>query len=225
MSQRGPWYTHLCWLVLLIPLVPLVACRPVPAPPEVRPGEPTHYIYLVSHGRHVGIALHREALAAERWPALATLDAWGTPRYVEVGWGDMRYYTAGAPTWADGARALFWPTDSVLHLVGVHRPLPAAFPQRTILQVEVAATGFERLVDFIVAHHADATAPVPVARSLYGRGYFFAAHCRYHFFYNSNRWAAEALERAGVPIASSIILFEHQLMAQAARTGRPLREP
>ena len=225
MSQRGPRYTYLCWPVLLTALVSLVACRPVPTPPGVRPGAPTHHVYLVSHGRHVGIALHREALAAERWPALNTLDALGPPRYVEVGWGDMRYYTAAAPTWADGARALFWPTDSVLHLAGVYRPLPEAFPQRTILRVEVTATGFERLVDFIVAYHADPIAPVPVARSLYGHGYFFAADRRYHVFYNSNRWTAEALERAGVPIASSIILFEHQLMAQAARTGTPLPVP
>jgi hypothetical protein len=191
----------------------------------VRPGEPTHHVYLVSHGRHVGIALHREALAAERWPALNTLDAQGMPRYVEVGWGDTRYYTAAAPTWTDGARALFWPTNSVLHLVGVYRPLPEAFPHRTILRVEVTATGFERLVGFIVSHHADPTASVPVARSLYGHGYFFAADRPYHLFYNSNRWTAEALERAGVPIASSIILFEHQLMAQAARAGTPLPVP
>jgi len=225
MSHRGPRYTCLCWPVLLTALVSLVACRPVPAPPEVRPGEPTHHVYLVSHGRHVGIALQRKALMAERWPALAMLDALGMPRYVEVGWGDTRYYTAAAPTLADGARALFWPTNSVLHLAGVHRPLPEAFPQRTIVRVEVTATGLQRLVDFIVAHHADPTVPVPVARSLYGRGYFFAADRRYHFFYNSKRWAAEALERAGVPIASSIILFEHQLMAQAARTGMLLPMP
>lgn len=184
-----------------------------------------HPVYLVSHGRHVGIGLPREALVAADWPALDRLDALGTPRYVEVGWGDARYYAAAATTLADGARALFWPTDSVLHLVGVHRPLPEAFPRRTILQVKVTATGFERLVDFIVAYHADATAPVPLARSLYGRGYFFAADRRYHVFYNSNRWTAEALERAGVSIASSIILFEHQLMTQAERVGTPLPLP
>lgn len=223
MSLRGPRYTSLCWSVVLVILLGLVACRPVPVPPEAHLHEPTHAVYLVSHGRHAGVALYREDLDPAAWPALDTLDARGTPQYVEVGWGDAGFYPADAPTLTDGARALFWPTESVLHLVGVHRPLPEAFPRSTIVRMEVTAAGFERLVDFITSHHAASLDPV--ARSLYHRGYFFPADRRYHFFYNSNRWSGEALERAGVPIASSIILFEHQLMTQAERHGTRLPPP
>lgn len=220
-TTNGLRYTSLCWPVLLTAFLGLMACRPVPAPPNLH--ELTHEVYLVSHGRHAGIALYRADLQAAAWPALDTLDALGMPRYVEVGWGDAGFYPADALTLVDGARALFWPTDSVLHLVGVHRPLPEAFPRSTIVRMEVSAVGFARLVDFITAHHAETLDPV--AHSLYHRGYFFPADRRYHFFYNSNRWSGEALERAGVPIASSIILFEHQLMAQAERYGTRLPVP
>jgi len=204
-------------------LLMVVGCRPVPLPPQDPAAERTHAVYLVSHGRHAGVALYREDLSVDEWPALDALDAPREPTFVEVGWGDAGFYPADAPTVGDGARALFWPTESVLHLVAVDQSLPEAFPLSTIVRLTVTEAGFERLVEFITRHHADVLEPV--ARSLYHRGHFFPADRRYHFLYNSNRWSGEALERAGVPIASSIILFEHQLMTQAARWGETISVP
>ncbi len=217
MTQPMRFIATLTVLVMVIPA--LIGCRPVPYP-DLSTSTETRSVYLVSHGLHVGLALDREDVDDEALPVVQWLPE---VDFVEFGWGDIDYYPHPSPSLIDGARALFWPTDSVLHVVGLRGELSAIFPRSTIIRVDVPAEGMRYLIDFIASYQiADAE---PLTQSLYGTGHFFPAEGSYHLLNNSNRWTAEALERAGVPIASSIIVTASQVVEQGKRVGELVSRP
>jgi uncharacterized protein (TIGR02117 family) len=70
-------------------------------------------------------------------------------QHVAIGWGNRAFYI-DTPTWADfkistAARALFWPSDSVLHVEFVSE----IYPREYFCEVAITAEQYRRLVDFI----------------------------------------------------------------------------
>lgn len=100
------------WLLwMLIPAKGMTA-EMMPTP-ELHPCE---LVYVVNHGLHTGIVVKREDLLAVV-PGLSS--DWTVGNYIEVGWGDAKYYQARKTSIILAIRAMFWPTDSVLHVVSI----------------------------------------------------------------------------------------------------------
>ncbi|MCI4665467.1 MAG: DUF2459 domain-containing protein [Neomegalonema sp.] len=102
-------------------------------------------IWLVNHGYHVGLVLSREDLAG--LPFLPHFPS--AYRWFEIGWGDDGFYRQ-APSRGDvsvslAAKALLWPTKSVLHVVGLKTTPPTAFAGAKMIRLELDATGRARL--------------------------------------------------------------------------------
>jgi uncharacterized protein (TIGR02117 family) len=178
-------------------------------------------VQLVSHGWHTGIAIGRADLPDD-FPALADF-----PRaaYLEFGWGDADYYTAAEPTLRQGMRALFRATPSVLHLAAIDGEPAAAFPASTVIRLPVSANGLRRLIDFIGAEFArDAQGgAIAVGPGQYGDSRFYRATGTFRLPRTCNRWAAEALAAAGLPVDPARVLTAGALLAQAARHGEVLQ--
>lgn len=156
------------------------------ATPPVR--GPVKTIHVVRHGWHTGIAVARSDLT--RVPA-----EFPCGDYLEFGWGDAEYYPTQHPTLSMGAKALFWPNPSVMHVAGVRGSLTNSLPHDEIVTLPVSTAGFARLETFIgnsFRQPCDSIGP-----GLYGDGRFYRANGKFFFAKTCNSWTASALRAAG----------------------------
>jgi len=217
-----PWWRRLLILALLGWVALLaVRChlpRRTAAPDGGR--DSTSAVYLVRHGWHAGIAIPRAALASGQGPTLKGLPA---ARYVEVGWGEARYYPGRTRGVWGTVRAGAWPTGSVLHVVPVPDAVSGPFPQNTIVRIPVGAAELEALAAYVADSFADDTAARPVADGFYPGSQFYRSSLSYHVFNNCNHWAAGALEAAGCDTAPRWTFTVEQVVRQAGDCGTLLQ--
>ena len=73
-------------------------------------------VYVVSHGWHTGFVISAQDMY-KQMPALKL--RFPGALYIEFGWGDKGFYQANEITTGLTLRAIFWPTDSVVHAVAL----------------------------------------------------------------------------------------------------------
>jgi len=79
-------------------------------------GSGQNEVYVVSHGWHTGFVIP----APEIQGVIPELERrFGNTPYIEYGWGDKGFYQAKETTLGLTLRAIFWPTESVVHSVAV----------------------------------------------------------------------------------------------------------
>lgn len=178
----------------------------------------TSAVYLVRHGWHAGVAVRRADVPDDRWPVL---DAFPNAHYLEVGWGEARYYPGTSRGVWGTFRAGGWPTGSVLHVVPIDGTVPDRFPDHTIVRVPVGPNELDALTTFVAESFAvDSTERTSVAApGYYADSRFYESPLTYHVFNNCNHWAAAALEAAGCDVAPRWTFTVGQVMRQAEACG------
>jgi len=176
----------------------------------------TSAVYLVQHGWHAGIAVRQPAVSSNQGPRLEGLPE---ARYVEVGWGEARYYPGHTRGVWGAVRAGAWPTGSVLHVIPVPDAVPTTFPQKTIVRIPVGADELERLRSYVADSFAGDTSATPVADGFYPGSRFYRSSLSYHAFNNCNHWAAGALEAAGCDTTPRWTFTVGQVVRQARECG------
>lgn len=187
-----------------------------------RAGETVKSVYVVSHGWHTGIVVRRQGIPEGIWPEQ---QAFPDSDYLEVGWGDRDFYLAAEATSGLALKAAFWPTASVLHIVGVSEPAGRFFPVSEILEIQVSDRGFERLVTFIQDAHArdERGQAILLGPGQYGNSRFYLAREKYFLLNTCNSWTARALRSAGAPITPLYAVTAGNVMSQAKTFGRAVR--
>jgi uncharacterized protein (TIGR02117 family) len=203
-------------------LAALAACASAPVREDLAlaAGEAPRPVYVVLHGWHAGIVVRRADIPPDAWPEQ---EDFAGADYLEVGWGDRDGYMLPL-TSASALKALFWPTESVLHVVGFRGPVREFFPRSPILELPLSARAVAALARHIGASYArDALGrSIRRAPSLYGAGAFYLSRERYHLFNTCNAWAARALVQAGLPLAPASALTTEALYEQLLPHGRLL---
>ncbi len=177
-------------------------------------GEPFSSIYVVNHGWHTGLVVKRADIPLGLVPEAADFtDA----DYLELGWGDWDFYQADAPGLWLTLKAAFWPTASVLHVVGVQGAVTGWFAGYEIVRLPLARNHAVRLAGFI--HRSFARNGAWKARPIgpgYGRdSHFYPARGKFHLFNTCNTWTSRALEAAGYPSGMVEPITADHLMAKA----------
>jgi uncharacterized protein (TIGR02117 family) len=170
-------------------------------------------LYVVGHGKHTGIVVNRVDLVA-LLPSLAK-DI-GHDGYVEIGWGEERYYQAGTGTLSLALRAALWPNTSVLQLVAFPGLPGSHFTQAEIVELPVDEAGYAAALAFVAGTFTRAPDGVPIrlGPALYGEGWFYRAEGSFHLFNNCNSWVAKAIEATGAPVSSAPVLTAGGLLGQ-----------
>lgn len=208
--------------VMLVWIVALASSchmpRAVRAPDRAPMPVDSSTVYVVQHGWHAGIAIRRDHVPPDRWPAWPDLPP---SRYLEIGWGEAGYYPNPDAGVGAALRAGLWPTRSVVHAVPVFGAVPDRFPQQRIVRLRLSAPELDRLVAFVRRSVAvdSARRAVPAAPGYWPDSHFYASPLRYHVFQNCNHWAAEALEAAGCRTGRWRSITVGLLMNQAERCG------
>jgi uncharacterized protein (TIGR02117 family) len=175
-------------------------------------------LYVVGHGKHTGIVVNRGDLAA-LLPSLA--EDIGRDGYVEIGWGEERYYQAGTGTVSLALRAAFWPNTSVLQLVAFPGPPGSHFTQAEVVELPLDEVGYRAALTFVAdtfTRTADG-APVRLGPALYGEGWFYRAEGSFHLFNNCNNWVANAIEATGTPVSGAPTLTAGGLLARVRESA------
>jgi len=166
-------------------------------------GVATSNVYVVSHGWHAGLVIHRDDIPKDKWPEKRDFfDA----EYLEIGFGDRDYYMEHDPGPFTAIKAALWPTPSVLHVVGFRGPVQAYFPMSDIRTLPVSRSGLDRLVAFIDASHdrRDQKPLTSIGHGLYGNSRYYPGRESFHLFNNCNIWTARALRAAGYDVRGTI---------------------
>lgn len=173
-------------------------------------------VYVVNHGLHTGIVLPKKEAA----PYMSTFDDFKNARYLEIGWGDETYYQKDPNTLWMGIKALFWPTDSVIHVAAFQREPVVYFSNKEVIPLKLSHIGFSRMVKVIYNSFAvnQQGEPIKLGKGLYGTSRFYRAEGKFHLFNNCNTWSARAIRSSGFPINTFSIFTADDLFYQLKRS-------
>ena len=189
---------------------------------EIYPPDPERTdnktVYIVNHGLHTGIALSKK----DSSPYMHSFDDFKHSRYLEIGLGDEIYYQTEPNTLWMGIRALFWPTNSVLHVAALQTDPVAYFSDSKVVQLKLSQQGFIRLVNFIDKSFAldEKGEIIKLGNGLYGTSSFYRAEGTFHLFNNCNTWSARTIQSSGFPIETCCVFTADEIMYQLGHDER-----
>jgi len=180
-------------------------------------------VYVVSHGWHVGVVFRGQHLREK----LPEHDRLPQHEFLMVGWGDNKYYPSERVRVDLFLCAAFWPTKSVLHLVGFDAPVDVYFRQSEIVRLQLSEKGVEKMTDYIAARFQKGEGDniIFVSDGLYSNSAFFEARGRYFFPQTSNKWTARVLRESGLPVTPFYAITSGNVMKQARKSGEVIQNP
>jgi uncharacterized protein (TIGR02117 family) len=173
-------------------------------------------IYIVKHTWHTGIIFNRNE-ADLYLPALA--DEFLNSYYLEVGWGDMDFYTADRGNIFLALKAALWPTKSALCVVGFNKHPFLVFGEERTVEVIISDKGFINLIKYINNSFAlyDDSLNIKLDTVMHGPSRFYLSKEKYHGFKTCNVWTAKGLRKTGFPIIPFYAIRAKNVISQIRR--------
>jgi len=205
-------------LLLIFGLFGFYGCA---AKPYAMTGQPlnsatgSNEVYVVSHGWHTGIVVPANDIQT-RLPLLK--DRFGDVGHLEFGWGDKGFYQAGQITVGLTLRAVFWPTESVMHVVAVPMNPVDYFSDSQVKKLCISNDALSSLNRFIVSSFyrgSDSTGEGAVSvlkKGIYGNSQFYKGVGNFYLMNTCNKWTAKGLRSAGFNISPTFKLTADSVM-------------
>ena len=193
----------------------MAACGPLK--PPCPPPSSGNIVYVVSQGWHTELALPVNELDGD----LRSLsDIFPGARVLLIGYGKKTFMTAPAQTFSEYMLGPV-PGPAVIHVVGLSVLPREAYPQADIISLSLPGDSKRALSANIWDDllKDDSGKPKIVTRSKDPDGLFYAARSQYNLFHTCNTWTTDMLERPGLPLSSSHIVFSAQTMARVSETA------
>lgn len=169
--------------------------------------EEEYTIFVARDGWHTGIILKTADVPIDLWPEIAL---YREHNYVDIGWGNERFFTEPEAGVYLALRAVLIPTQSVA-LVRRYNLHPDRIYGKTaqLFKTTLTEKNFNNLCRFISDSFLrdDEGHATPQ-----GTPNFFLTKRNYHLFRTCNTWAASALNKAGVNICPFPVITGDQLV-------------
>ncbi|MCH8569244.1 MAG: DUF2459 domain-containing protein [Balneolales bacterium] len=216
----------IAWVILTI------TCSCASSNPELFPEDPesrTIAVQVISHGWHVGIVVPLNDDFYEIMPAALHLSpdsirhTGSEPsRFAELGWGDRAYYTTDNPGIWTTIKGGIWPTPSTIHLVGISQPASERFSQLEQVEIYITVEGYRALLERASSYFTlnEENEAMQLQSGLYGNSRFYKSNRSYFVPRTSNRWVAELLKEAGLPVRVWTSIRASHVMRQLKRVKR-----
>ena len=184
------------WVIVFAMLV-LTCCKSteqslhMPADKEID----STTVYIVKHGWHTAIVIEKAKLA----PLFPELTGnFPEAHYLDISWGDKKYFMAPKGTLGLAVRAVLLPTKSVVRVLGFTKNFETYFSQSNIQSAKLSGRGFCQLVNFVKETFAIEHSNKLV--SLDTQDLFYLSGNTYWGIRTCNVWTARAIKRGGVSI-------------------------
>jgi len=168
-------------------------------------------VYVVGHDWHTGFVVPAETIQVQI-PQLK--ERFGDVPYIEFGWGDKGFYQAQEITSGLTLKAIFWPTESVIHAVAVPEHPETYFPGSEVEVLCLNKEQYALLISFIEqSFYKDNNGDVvKLKNGIYGNSQFYKSEGNYYLMNTCNKWTAKGLESAGFDISSLFKLTSDSVM-------------
>ena len=183
---------------------------------SVKEEDKLYEVWIVQEAWHTGMVFAIDDVDPDHWPEIRN---YKDRNFIDVGWGDEKFYQAhGNPVFL-AARAILWPTQSVMQVFAFNTPLLAAYGRESrILRVPLTPEQFESLAGFVSGSYIPDESGNPVTSTAYGEtDHYFLATRNYHLFRTCNTWVAIAFKQAGFNVRTFFVLNANQLYRQLSR--------
>ena len=186
------------------------------------PEEAPTVFYVDNHGWHSGIIVPRAAIPSGAWPPGVVEGDFAGCAYLELGWGDRKFYPAKKPTAGMAVVAALVPGPSVLHVAGFAPPLSAAHAWSSLVAVPCTPAELAGLCrELGRSFETDAQGNVArMGAGLYGRrSGFYPARGQYWIGNTCNTWTAREMRAGGLAAHTNIFeaLTSGEVIGQARR--------
>lgn len=181
------------------------------------PTVPAVPVYVTGHGWHTGLVL-----PAPQVKQKIKFSGWATKaHYFEFGWGDRGFYQAEHVSLGLALKALFLPTETVLHVVALDYPPQEFFPNSEVRCVCIIETELSAMLAVLQGSFSPKVQILKsdAATGLYGNSRFYPAQGRYHLFNTCNDWTARLLKAGGYPMSMLISTTASGVMSQLPNSG------
>ncbi len=178
---------------------------------EKQPANSPFELYVLQAGWHTGIVLRTDQVSPEEWPEIIN---YRRSRYVDVGFGDERYYQAEGNPPVLAVRALMVPTSGVLHIVPFSvAPYDLYAGDTHLKKIEATPRQFAALCRAISeSFERDENSQLMESQVGEKSRNFFLAKEKYHLFYTCNTWVVKCLMEAGFDVDPSGVVTQKQLI-------------
>lgn len=168
-------------------------------------------VYVVSHGWHTGFVIAADDMH-KQLPELKT--RFPDAMYIEFGWGDKGFYQTSEITSGLTLRAIFWPTDSVVHAVALPESPATYFPGSQVEKICLNKDDYSSLLLFIEnSFFKTRTSEIlTLKKGLYGNSQFYKGEGDYYLMNTCNKWTAKGLYSAGLDIFTTFKLTSDSIM-------------
>jgi len=170
-------------------------------------------VFIVDNSWHAAIVLRTRDLSVKTMPELADFPA---DQLIEFSWGDKDYFPDPQSGVLAGVKAALWSGGSVMHLVGFSDTVVNFYRGATVTELRLSAIAYGRMVDYIsdTFTREKSLGRARAAPGLFPGSRFYPASRTFSLLRTCNTWVAEALEQAGLPISTGIIITAGNLRSQ-----------
>ena len=169
-------------------------------------------ISIVSHDWHTGFVIPAKDLQS----LIPELGArFPNANYLEVGWGDKGFYQAEEVTTGLALQAIFWPTESIVHVVALKERPETSFPNSEVKTLCVDNERYALLIDFVSKsfQRDSSNHVIPSKHGIYGDSQFYEGEGDYYLFNTCNKWTAKGLKSAKFDIDPTFKLTAGSIMS------------
>jgi len=178
-------------------------------------------VYVVSHGWHTGFVIP----APEIQGVIPELEQrFGDIPYIEFGWGDKGFYQAKETTSGLTLRAIFWPTESVVHSVAVPQKVEEYFSNSEVAKLCLSDGELSALIGFISrSFFRDKSGNLlELQKGIYGDSQFYSGVGDFYLMNMCNRWTAKGLKSIGMDISPTLKLTAGSVMNYLTKANTAL---
>ena len=176
-------------------------------------------VFVVQQAWHTGIIVRTADVNKNIWPEISKYTA---KQYVDISWGDEKFYQAQGRPILLAIRAILWPTQSVLRVFPFDLSIRSSYGQEArIIEIPVSKDQWLALTHFFTDGFKRDDFDNPQLSNVHGENHhYFLATRKYHLFRTCNTWVAMAFKEAGFNIRSFGVLNANQLFRQLEKIGK-----
>lgn len=209
---------------LIVFFILLSACSSAPyivEHPDEFKGIGDNAIYIVSHGWHTGFVVPASGIQ-KKLPRLK--QRFANIPYIEFGWGDKGFYQAEEITSGLSIRAIFWPTESVVHAVAVPINPYKYFSSSEVEKLCLSDSELSSLISFISNsfYKNNDGEVLEIKNGLYGDSQFYKGVGDYYLMNTCNKWTAKGLKSIGMDISPMFKLSAGSVMSYLKEINQDL---